>query len=210
MEELLRTLLETSLSNPDTHELEIRLGHCPEVGRKFSNDVGSELFSNVMRRLETNRNWSNKLHEKTIDYFDLQHNARATVRDSGEEKMIKKTRLITQDFKNFDASSFTARVSLSTEEPYEGPFGDELDLSRTKDRMSYMHTNKHGMMWRYDLTMVSTDNGHDIVEDLDEDNGNFTHEIELEVPVLRDKALISYCADSTVMKVRDLIAMLNG
>ena len=220
LEKLMFKTLEDSSNKTSNYELEIRIGHHPEAGQQFCNNIGSNLFSNVMKRLNTNVNWARKKHESTVDYFDFSANTRLTVvNETGEEKCVVKRRIYTQDFRNFEGTSFTVRVSLSTEEPVSGHQScDEVDLSRTKDRMSYWHINKYGHTWRFDLTMVSTDDGrgsNTAVSDLDEDHGPLTHEIELEFDhssILGFKGSskhVKYASESTVMKVRDLIEMLK-
>jgi hypothetical protein len=208
--DILRDFLRKSIDYKNVLELEIRVGHSSENSRKFSSDVGSGLFSKIMAELESNSNWNNVKHEKTVDYFYFRNNARVTV-SGGKETCIKKTRLLTHDIVNFEGSAFTVRISLSCEEPCEAELGNEADLSRTKDRMSYWHTNKYDMTWRYDLTIVSTEGRQDQeTQDIDEEVSDVTYEIELEMPIVVSSASkLDYCADSTFLKIRDIIKMLD-
>jgi len=211
---VLPMLLQADVSDPSL-EFEFRIG----VNRdnKHVSHVNSQFFTNVMKKLRTNKGWRGVSHSRTKDYF--MKDRRLTINtDTNEELSIRKKKVFSKTFalKN---SPFSVRIACSKESKASGDFGDDYEFMRSKDRMSFRHVNKYDHAWDYDLTVVNHEDSLKCV-DLDDDHydnmpnaqtGIHTqHEVELEVKNLpKAPNEIAYVIDSSMMKVLDIIHMMD-
>lgn len=202
LRECLHTVLQkiAEESDPSVHEVEIRLGYKDD---KFVSNIGRNNYSKLIQLLHTNTNWSSVKKVKQTDYFS--NDLRLSVTED-TQVCVKKTRKQTWDFPFYNDTNWHIRMSWCTEEPVcDEEFGEDADFCREKTRMRFVHTNKYGMSWNYDMTIVQNNTSDD---DMDEDKGDQMYEFELEL-CLDNIQHTNYLADSTVLKVNDMVSCVS-
>lgn len=200
----LENILASQQRDSDTfQELEIRFGY-KDDRQRFVTNLGRNNYAKIVQLLHSNKNWLDVKNVNQTDYFCTSRQLRLTVSDDKEE-CVRKVKNQTWDFPNFNGTNWTLRVSLSSEQPVSDKvFGDNADFSREKQRLRFVHKNRHGMTWNYDATVVKsvTDTA-----DPDQDDGDLMYEFELEVDV-QDKVDTSYLAHSTELKILDVFNVI--
>lgn len=156
--------------NDEQHvEVEIRLGKFN--GAFFDTNVGKKSFDLILAGLQQFDGWE-EVRTSVCDVF--YHDAggiRLTVDEqSGEQTMVQKQKLVTENFQEF-AAPLDVRFSIAREVPMTGEY--EMDRKRTKHRQSFLRKN---------LSIDMTVSSGDAVDKDAEDPNHYQIELEIVDP----------------------------
>jgi hypothetical protein len=150
-------------------EVEIRLGKFN--GAFFDTNVGKKSFDLILTGLQQFDGWE-EVRTSVCDVF--YHDAggiRLTVDEqTGEQTMVQKQKLVTENFQEFSAP-LDVRFSISREVPMTGEY--EMDRKRTKHRQSFVRKN---------LSIDMTVSSGDAVDKDAEDPNHYQIELEIVDP----------------------------
>lgn len=150
-------------------EVEIRLGKFN--GAFFDTNVGKGAFDTILAGLKQYDGWE-QVQSSTCDVF--YHDAcgiRLTVDEhTGEQTMVQKQKVYTEDFQEFSAP-LDVRFSIAREVPVTGEY--EMDRKRTKHRQSFVRKN---------LSIDMTVSSGDAVDKDAEDPNHYQIELEIVDP----------------------------
>lgn len=150
-------------------EVEIRLGKFN--GAFFDTNVGKGAFDTILAGLKQYDGWE-QVQSSTCDVF--YHDAggiRLTVDEhTGEQTMVQKQKVYTEDFQEFSAP-LDVRFSVAREVPITGEY--EMDRKRTKQRQSFVRKN---------LSIDMTVSSGDAVDKDAEDPNHYQIELEIVDP----------------------------
>lgn len=147
-------------------EIEFRLGR--KGNGMFDTNVGEAVFRRLLRALEKYKGWES-VEVEEYDVYYGPNNIRTTVYPDGTENNIIKTRVENIDHNSVDLP-FDIRMGISTETPIDVPDGMEYEMTKHKERTSFVRKNL-----RIDMTIVSGD-----PEDKDcEDESEYQIEFEI-------------------------------
>lgn len=147
-------------------EIEFRLGR--KGNGIFDTNVGEAVFRKLLRALEKYRGWES-VEVEEYDVYYGPNNIRTTVYPDGTENSIIKARVENIDHNSSDLP-FDIRMGISTENPVDVPDGMEYEMTKHKERTSFVRKNL-----RIDMTIVSGD-----PEDKDcEDESEYQIEFEI-------------------------------
>ena len=134
----------------DNVELEVRLGRCST--RRFESGVSSRTFARLSDALQQYAHWDNVTAARTaVAYFETRDESLRAVTDASGTHTYKQ-RVLTSDY-TIDNAAYDIRIAASVEiEVRDRPPITSATRRVTRDRVSY--TLK---MWRYDLTVVTTE-----------------------------------------------------
>ena len=159
-------ILVPSVEKPMT-EIEIRLGRPGPKG--FDTNVGKESFEKVLKALMKYTEWEATKHSRATVYY-FPGNKRVTVDDETDEQVACIKKRVTVDDFQLEGFPLDARLSVSTEEPFEYDGEEESTEQKTKERWSFVRKNLS-----IDLSIVR---GNPDDKDCDDDT---TYQIELEI-----------------------------
>jgi hypothetical protein len=165
-----RTLPHFERHNDEEHiEVEIRLGKFN--GTFFDTNVGKDAFDRILMGLREYKGWE-RVQSSACDVF--YHDAggiRLSVDDAtGEQTMVQKQKILTEDFQEFSAP-LDVRFSIAKEMPVTGEY--EMDRKRTKHRQSFVRKN---------LSIDMTISSGDVVDKDAEDPNHYQIELEIVDP----------------------------
>lgn len=147
-------------------EIEFRLGR--KGNGMFDTNVGEAVFRRLLRALEKYKGWES-VEVEEYDVYYGPNNIRTTVYPDGTENNIIKARVENIDHNSVDLP-FDIRMGISTETPIDVPDGMEYEMTKHKERTSFIRKNL-----RIDMTIVSGD-----PEDKDcEDESEYQIEFEI-------------------------------
>ncbi len=147
-------------------EIEFRLGR--KGNGMFDTNVGEPVFRKLLRALEKYKDWES-VEVVEYDSYCGPNNIRTTVYPDGTENSIIKARVENIDHSSSDLP-FDIRMGISTENPIDVPDGMEYEMTKHKERTSFVRKNL-----RIDMTVVSGD-----MEDKDcEDESEYQIEFEI-------------------------------
>jgi hypothetical protein len=156
--------------NDEQHvEVEIRLGKFN--GAFFDTNVGKKSFDLILVGLQQFDGWE-EVRTSVCDVF--YHDAggiRLTVDEqTGEQTMVQKQKLVTENFQEFSAP-LDVRFSIAREVPVTGEY--EMDRKRMKHRQSFVRKN---------LSIDMTVSSGDAVDKDAEDPNHYQIELEIMDP----------------------------
>lgn len=147
-------------------EIEFRFGR--KGNGMFDTNVGEAVFRRLLRALEKYKGWES-VEVEEYDVYYGPNNIRTTVYPDGTENNIIKARVENIDHNSVDLP-FDIRMGISTETPIDVPDGMEYEMTKHKERTSFVRKNL-----RIDMTIVSGD-----PEDKDcEDESEYQIEFEI-------------------------------
>ena len=135
----------------DNVELEVRLGRCS--ARRFESGVSSRTFARLSEALQQYAHWDNVAAERTaVAYFETRDDSLRAVTDASGTHYVSKQRVFTSDY-TIDNAAYDIRIAASVEIAVrDRPPIASATRRVTRDRVSYTLD-----MWRYDLTVVTTE-----------------------------------------------------
>ena len=124
----------------DHAEIEIRLGRFN--GSMFDTNVGKETFHKLMRRLQKYDGWEQVVNTSQEVFYRESDNTRISIdENTGDETVVRKERVLNEDFKNIKGAPFYFRVSISKEIPVDDDFSGDMDKKKSKSRLSFVRKN---------------------------------------------------------------------
>lgn len=173
-------------------EIEFRLGR--KGNGIFDTNVGEPVFRKLLRALEKYKGWES-VEVEEYDVYYGSNNIRTTVYPDGTENSIVKARVENIDYNSSDLP-FDIRMGISTENPVNVPDGMEYEMTRHKERTSFVRKNL-----RIDMTVVSGDPEDKDCEDESE------YQIEFEIMKL-SKVKNRNDLYNHIYKIKDLLECL--
>ena len=173
-------------------EIEFRLGR--KGNGMFDTNVGEAVFRKLLRALEKYKGWES-VEVEEYDVYYGPNNIRTTVYPDGTENSIIKARVENIDHNSVDLP-FDIRMGISTETPVDVPDGMEYEMTKHKERTSFVRKNL-----RIDMTIVSGD-----PEDKDCEDEN-EYQIEFEIMKL-SKVKNRDDLYNHIYKIKDLLECL--
>jgi hypothetical protein len=136
--------------------------------------------------------------EQEVFYRDSDGLRISTDRASGDEEIIKKERILNQDFKQSSNVPFDIRCSVSKEIPMPEDIDREMDKKKVKQRVSFLRKNVS-----IDITIVTGD-----THDMDAEDP-MTYQIEFEI--INPSAVVSKDDLFKILyKINNVFIMLNN
>ena len=173
-------------------EIEFRLGR--KGNGMFDTNVGEPVFRKLLHALDKYKGWESVEIEEYDMYYGA-NNIRTTVYPDGTENSIIKARVTNVDHNSSDLP-FDIRMGISTENPIDVPDGIEYEMSKHKERTSFVRKNL-----RIDMSVVSGDPDDKDCEDERE------YQIEFEIMKL-NKVKNRNDLYNHVYKIKDLLKCL--
>ena len=119
-------------------EVEFRFGKFN--GSFFDTNVGAVAFQKVYEGLQQFLGWEKVVNTVQDVYYADAENVRMSVDGTtGEQSLIRKSKVEQVDFTGIETSPFDVRFSVNHEEPLQGEFA--MDRKRTKQRTSFIRKN---------------------------------------------------------------------
>ena len=180
-------------------EIELRLGKCPPGKRgSFDTNIPASQFSHIIESLQGYDNWDETSYvEEVTGYFPkVDESVRFTVSNNGSVKTTSKQKVTQADYvgKNLP---FDFRLAVNLElDMQESARFTLASATRvvTRKRNSFLLGNV-----RYDLTRVV------------EENGNTSHQIELELVHLTEMQIYHDNAQSVLVELQArLVDLMNS
>lgn len=173
-------------------EIEFRLGR--KGNGMFDTNVGEPVFRKLLRALEKYKGWES-VEVEEYDVYYGPNNIRTTVYPDGTENSIVKARVENIDHNSSDLP-FDIRMGISTENPVDVPDGMEYEMTKHKERTSFVRKNL-----RIDMTVVSGDPDDKDCED------EIEYQIEFEIMKL-SKVKNRNDLYNHIYKIKDLLECL--
>ena len=173
-------------------EIEFRLGR--KGNGMFDTNVGESVFKKLLHALEKYKGWESVEVEEYDVYYGA-NSIRTTVYPDGTENSIIKARVENIDHNSSDLP-FDIRMGISTENPTDVPGGMEYEMTKHKERTSFVRKNL-----RIDMTVVSGDPEDKDCEDESE------YQIEFEIMKL-SKVKNRNDLYNHIYKIKDLLECL--
>ena len=180
-------------------EIELRLGKCPPGKRgSFDTNIPEKQFSHIVESLQGYEKWDETSYiEEVTGYFPkVDESVRFTVSNNGLVKTISKQKVTQADYvgKNlpFDFR-LAVNIELNMEESVRFTLATATRVV-TRKRNSFLLGNV-----RYDLTRVV------------EENGNVSHQIELEIVNLPEMQIKHDNSQNLVIELQTrLVDLMNS
>ena len=148
-------------------EIEIRFGRAN--GKSFDTNVGSNVFSKILKSLQKYEGWENVTKtDSTVYYFP--GDKRLTVDEATDEQMGHIKKRIRVDDQSLQGLSLDVRLGISSEEPFEYDGEETSNRQITKKRWSFVRKNLS-----IDMTIAKG-----VPDDMDSDEDT-SYQIELEI-----------------------------
>ena len=180
--------------NTEDVEIEFRLGR--HNGQFYDTNVGKDVWERVLQGLERYAGWEHVIKKEYDAFCNNEHGIRITMDTEGNQTMVQKIKLATEDFIGSSAP-LDVRCAASREPTVEGTFACDRKVS--KIRHSFVRKNLS-----IDMTLSNTLTGS---EDPDNDDP-YSYQIELEIC---NAASLTGCPDelfNIVNKVNDLCVLI--
>jgi hypothetical protein len=150
-------------------ELEFRLGKFNSSF--FDTNIGKENFYKCLDGLQKYNGWEKVVQSKTEVYYREDDNKRLTVDEiTGDDTLIIKNKVYTQDFKHLQNVPYDIRLGVSKETPAEEDDNNEWNKKKNKNRMSFIRKNLS-----IDMTICDGE-----VEDMDAEDSK-VYQVEFEI-----------------------------
>jgi hypothetical protein len=150
-------------------EIELRFGKFN--GNMFDTNLGKAQFDSIMNGLSKYTEWDQIIGtEQEVFYRECDGIRITTEEATGEETIIRKERVMNQDFKQIENVPYDLRFSISKEIPLPEDTDREMDKKRTKKRISFVRKNVS-----IDMTICTGD-----THDMDAEDSH-TYQIEFEI-----------------------------
>jgi len=174
-------------------EIECHLGHIVrnegDTGYMFDTNLTEEFFDTIHTRLSSNPGWGSTVVSETLDMFS--GTKRLTIdQTTNARTVIEKKKLALVDFE-LRGTPFDLRISVCAETPKPETSFAMATVTSTRRKMRTRFVHK---IHSFDVTTVH-----------DSETSSTKMEVELEVDVSALTIPADHAADSTLLKVLDLV-----